>query len=158
MSSGTSRALIEAGIDMRHNLAQVFAVSLGLLLSCAESRPLPQGTTESPTSAMHDAAVSGDDCESFQTQAEELLAQGQVCQQDDDCAFISVDADCLLAFLCPPALSRTADLDHVRDEAARLSSAYRACTNSCAVASCVGFAGIMCNPSTHRCEGRLTRL
>jgi hypothetical protein len=132
-------------------------LSLGLLLGCADSRPLPHGTTESPTSAAHDAAVSGDDCESFQTQADELLAQGQACQQDDDCAFMTIDADCLRAFLCPPALSRTADLEHVRDEAARLSSAYRACTSSCAVANCVDFPGIMCNPWTHLCEGRLIR-
>lgn len=159
---GTSRAVIEAATDVRHNLAQLhmrfFALSLGLLLSCAESRPLPHGMTESPASATHDAAVSGEDCESFQTEAAELLAQGQACQQHDDCEVISIDAKCLLPFLCPPVLSRTADLDHVRDEAARLSSAYRACTTACAVANCVGFAGAMCNPSTHRCEGRLTPL
>lgn len=148
---------------MRHNVAQfppgrIIALSLGLLLGCSESQPPRRQTTESGTSAEHDAAVSGEDCDSFQTQAEELLEHGQACQRDDECAFMSIDADCLLPFLCPPALSRSVDLEHVRDEAARLSSAYRACTSACAVANCVEFPGIMCNPTTHRCEGRLTRL
>jgi hypothetical protein len=133
----------------------VFALSLALLSGCAESR---SSSTTSPASSDRDAAVSGESCDSIQAEADDLLRDAQTCQQDDDCAFMGIDAPCLLAFLCPSAVSRTADLDQLQDEARRLSEDWRACSDSCAIANCVGFAGVMCNPSTHRCEGRLARL
>jgi hypothetical protein len=113
---------------------------------------------ESPTSSDRDAAVSGESCDSIQAEARDRLSEAQTCQQDDDCEFMSIDAPCLVALLCPAAVSRTADLDQLRDEARGLSNAWRACSDSCAIANCVAFPGIMCNPSTHRCEGRSARL
>jgi hypothetical protein len=139
----------------RHVLSVV--LSWALLSGCADAAS--PGAMQSPAFADLDAASSGpsagEHCDNYQAEADELRTAAEACQQDEDCAVIGIDAPCLLSFLCPTPLNRTA-VDGLRPEASRLSAAYRGCINQCAVASCVYGEGApaICNPSTHRCEGR----
>jgi hypothetical protein len=132
-------------------------VAAALLLDCAQTRT-PNTTEVDPASDAAGAAAPRTPhvpmkCEEYQTEARELLKSAESCSRDDDCVVAGIDGECLLPFLCPTAVNRTA-VDHLQSEARRLSEAHRSCSNTCAYASCVYGAGVpaLCNPSTKRCE------
>jgi hypothetical protein len=140
-----------------------FILALHALTGCLESRPPDHGAAQLPTTqappteqqAHGGAPAAALDCRRPQTAARELLAAAQTCVHDADCVIASIDAPCLEAFFCPTPLRRTIDLAQLRSEAAALSASYRACSDACAVASCVSASGAraICNQSTKRCEG-----
>ena len=134
--------------------ARVSMLWFSLILGCQAD----QAAMASPAAIDGDASLAGSTnqaCEHYQSEAENLRAGAESCRSDGDCAIIGIDAPCLLAFLCPTALNLTTDFNALRAEASTLSTAYRGCSDRCAVANCVYRDGApaACNPSTHRCEG-----
>jgi hypothetical protein len=130
----------------RHRL--FFAIALCSWVACAKGAPADRAELQDPF-------YVSPACEPQQQAARQLLDDAQQCSSDEDCVSQLVTAPCLLAFLCPPFIGRTADLARVQAEAARLSAAFRACTDSCSIASCSNGEGTrgVCNTATWRCGG-----
>lgn len=92
-------------------------------------------------------------CEPIQDAGFRLLASGQACERDQQCAVLEVRAPCLRAFVCPVPLNGERDLGAYRSAAAEVADAFHACTEQCWVAGCKWGPDtpVRCDPDKARC-------
>lgn len=126
--------------------------------SAADSDPAPvvhvdDWATRGGASPARPGGPLPTECQGLQEAATTVLGAYQHCSADADCSSQWVNAMCLGSFLCPVAVSASADLKRLQREASALSFAYRrACTTSCAVASCAAPTRNYCDQATRRCK------
>lgn len=98
-------------------------------------------------------AACGTQCDGeSEARAQQLLAAGQRCTDDSECAIEPIDAPCVAAFVCAVPINRNADLDELHEAAARASDEYRQCHNDCSVASCAKSESDPARCNGGRCE------
>lgn len=92
-------------------------------------------------------------CAANADRAAALLEDANTCDSDADCALVTVEAECLVPFVCPVLVNQDTDLDRLRSRARELAKTEQRCQAACPTANCAppDTFRIACDPAEHRC-------